>query len=83
MERPQAYPNFQKERHLRQLGKDPCYKYDMRELDRILPASAPRRKYEVVPHDRRSVNHWGQRKLLLSEIEFLTLFGKRKTTRLK
>ncbi len=44
-------------------------------LYRILPDTAvlPRRKYERRPDIARTAIHWGQRKLLLTEIEFLTL----------
>lgn len=42
----------------------------------MLLDDAPRRKYFTIPHNERSVNHWGQRKLLLSEIEFLTEYSK-------
>ncbi len=52
----------------------------MRSLKRILfhdarddQAEFPRRPYKVTRHKDRSVNHWGQRKLMLSEVEFLTL----------
>jgi len=40
---------------------------------RVLEDNAPRRKYRVRPDHEKSVLHWGQRKLLLSEIEFLLL----------
>jgi hypothetical protein len=40
--------------------------------------SAPERKYTKRDDQIRTVVHWGQRKLLLSEIEFLTLVGKDK-----
>lgn len=43
-------------------------------LKRILLNDDPRKKYEV-RKERRTVNHWGQRKLFLSEIEFLTLYS--------
>ncbi|KAG2374826.1 hypothetical protein C9374_010403 [Naegleria lovaniensis] len=37
--------------------------------------SAPRKAYRPTHMDFRSTIHWGQRKLLMSEIEFLTLFA--------
>ncbi len=49
--------------------------YELDELERVLPDDAPRRVYRKIPHHQRTVNHWGQRKLLLSEIEFLTVHG--------
>ena len=43
---------------------------------RILHPDAGRLTYQSQPNYRKTVLHWGQRKLLLSEIEFLTLIGK-------
>ena len=43
-------------------------------LPRILSPSSPRAAYCHVPHAARSTNHWGQRKLLLCEVEFLSAF---------
>ena len=43
-------------------------------LHRVLAESSPRAPYPHIPHSIRSTNHWGQRKLLLSEIEFLSIF---------
>jgi len=37
--------------------------------------SAPERRYERREDEVKTIVHWGQRKLLLSEIEFLTLVG--------
>lgn len=69
-------PDFEQNPHLRQLGSEQdCGVFSLDELDRVLRSNAPRKPYHVVSHDQRSVNHWGQRKLLLSEIEFLTLHG--------
>ena len=42
---------------------------------RILHPDAGRLTYQSQPNYRKTVLHWGQRKLLLSEIEFLTLIG--------
>ncbi len=44
------------------------------DFTRILGDDAPRSKYRDLPHNMRTTNHWGQRKLFLSEVEFLTLF---------
>lgn len=43
--------------------------------NRILQSDAPRKKYFKRPAHSRSTLHWGQRKLLFSEIEFLTNYG--------
>ncbi len=45
-------------------------------LVRTLKSSDQRRPY-VPTKGSKSVNHWGQRKLLLSEIEFLTLYSEK------
>lgn len=45
-------------------------------FERVLNVdTAPERKYERTTNQIKTVIHWGQRKLLLSEIEFLTLIG--------
>jgi hypothetical protein len=44
--------------------------------------STPKAPYRKIPHERRTVNHWGQRKLMLSEVEFLTRFYDHDTTHL-
>jgi hypothetical protein len=41
----------------------------------LLP-TAPRRKYEQRASKDRSVLHWGQRRVLFSEVEFLLDYGK-------
>lgn len=45
------------------------------ELPRVLTSDMPRLTYEPRRGASRTIQHWGQRKLLLSEIEFLTHFG--------
>lgn len=50
-------------------------RFDISELRRELVGTDPRRRYYRRVNELRTTNHWGQRKLLLSEIEFLTLFG--------
>lgn len=46
--------------------------------DRIAPPSLePRMAYARRQGEVKTVEHWGQRKLLMSEIEFLTLYGDR------
>jgi ubiquinone/menaquinone biosynthesis C-methylase UbiE len=45
-------------------------------LFRTLTSATPRAKYYQREREIRNFIHWGQRKLLLSEIEFLTLFYK-------
>jgi hypothetical protein len=45
-------------------------------LERVLLPCATSVQYRRRADERKTVNHWGQRKLLLSEIEFLTLHAK-------
>eukprot|EP01129_Flabellula_baltica_P005322 TRINITY_DN191_c0_g1_i4.p1 TRINITY_DN191_c0_g1~~TRINITY_DN191_c0_g1_i4.p1 ORF type:complete len:530 (-),score=86.08 TRINITY_DN191_c0_g1_i4:225-1814(-) len=45
-------------------------------FERILREDAPRLEYRRRKGEEKTVIHWGQRKLLLSEIEFLTLYAK-------
>ena len=53
-------------------GRDP--RVDI-PLSRILQADASRLPYKRRTHEVKTVIHWGQRKLLMSEIEFLTLYS--------
>ena len=50
-------------------------KHETEVFSRVLLEDSKRKKYQQIPRDKRYVLHWGQRKLLLSEIEFLTLYG--------
>lgn len=53
-------------------------KYELpSKLFRILSDDFPREKYRRRTSEFKSVLHWGQRKLLLSEIEFLCLYLKK------
>jgi hypothetical protein len=52
------------------------YKTDIK-FERILTESANTKEYARRVDMEKTIIHWGQRKLLLSEIEFLTLIGKR------
>uniref|UniRef100_A0A7S4IMR7 Cap-specific mRNA (nucleoside-2'-O-)-methyltransferase n=1 Tax=Vannella robusta TaxID=1487602 RepID=A0A7S4IMR7_9EUKA len=49
-------------------------------LERLLLEDAPQKEYYARKNELRTTNHWGQRKLLLSEIEFLTEYGERSKT---
>ncbi|KJE90063.1 hypothetical protein CAOG_01438 [Capsaspora owczarzaki ATCC 30864] len=42
---------------------------------RTLRPDAPRMAYRRRKHETKSVIHWGERKMLMSEIEFLSLYG--------
>lgn len=48
---------------------------ELRAMQRVLLPDAPRRSYRRRRDELKTVVHWGQRKLLLSEIEFLTQHG--------
>lgn len=43
---------------------------------RILKEDAPTKKYRRRQGEKKSVLHWGQRKLLMAEIEFMTLYSR-------
>jgi cap2 methyltransferase len=63
--------------HLRQVDQANCG-YESRtdiEFNRLLLPDAPGQEYRRRRGESKTVIHWGQRKLLLSEIEFLTKFG--------
>ena len=64
--------------HMRQVfsndGKYTLYKSPGK-LDRVLDDNYPRDKYRRRECELKSANHWGQRKLLMSEIEFLLQFA--------
>jgi hypothetical protein len=49
-------------------------------LQRVLLPTAPTAPYRRRADEKKTVNHWGQRKLLLSEIEFLTMFAESNDT---
>ena len=49
----------------------------LEKLERLLLEDASSRKYYARKGEIRTTNHWGQRKLLLSEIEFLTEYGEK------
>ena len=70
--------DWRQEPHLRQLelqGQTLVECLPFTRLRRTLLSSDARTPYRAVPHSLRSVNHWGQRKLMLSELEFLTRHG--------
>lgn len=54
--------------------------YHFNKLDRQLRRGSPRRQYFSGSGNTKTVNHWGQRKLLMSEIEFLTNYSKENDT---
>ncbi len=57
--------------------KKPEKKVIQRDFFRILTPNFHREPYESHMNHRRSAIHWGQRKLLLSEIEFLCIYFER------
>lgn len=60
--------------HIRQ-NEQPIMRWPLYKLERLLKEEGPRRQYYQRKNELRSTNHWGQRKLFLSELEFLTLYG--------
>lgn len=64
--------------HIRQVVDQAICGYESRsdiEFHRLLLPDAPRQEYRRRKGELKTVIHWGQRKLLLSEIEFLTKYG--------
>lgn len=61
--------------HVHQVLSNPDYTPLDIPFTRELPDDAPRERYRRRKNETKTVIHWGQRKLLLSEIEFLTLCG--------
>ena len=69
----QSSIDYEENPHL-EMHPTPLKCFDISELSRIIGANDKREKYvELKLKDQPKTNHWGQRKLLLSEIEFLTL----------
>lgn len=63
--------------HVHENDREVCVSRD--KFVRLLTPQAGRMGYRVLSEEERrttTIQHWGQRKLLLSEIEFLTLYGK-------
>ena len=52
---------------------------ELNNLDRFVQKDTPTLKYQRRIGEAKTVDHWGQRKLLMSEIEFLTLEAKKNT----
>jgi cap2 methyltransferase len=66
--------------HIRQSMKIEFNKKEFNLSSRILQEDAPEEPYRRRKDEIKSVLHWGQRKLLFSEIEFLTLYGEKDIT---
>ena len=58
--------------HAQQAGNN--YRTDIKFTRICDHGNAPREKYRRRQGEKKTVIHWGQRKLLLSEIEFITMF---------
>jgi Poly A polymerase regulatory subunit len=70
--------DFTKNSHLKQVtfeNFEYLEKIPIENLYRILTNCAPEKPFTKIPHECRSVNHWGQRKLFISELEFLSLYS--------
>lgn len=61
--------------HLWQLSSDFVPLYPLNDLPRTLSQDSPQLPYRRRRGERKTLVHWGQRKLLLSEIEFLTKYA--------
>jgi hypothetical protein len=65
--------------HVKQAFENPKSNYECRTdipFVRILHSEYPRLKYRRRKGEVKTVIHWGQRKLLMSEIEFLTTYAR-------
>jgi len=69
------WPDNKENRHCYQATEVLVADAELVAKDRVLAADAPKLPYRRRKYDMKSVIHWGQRKLLLSEIEFLTNYG--------
>eukprot|EP00160_Parvularia_atlantis_P021439 Unigene9301_Nuclearia_a/m.28401 Unigene9301_Nuclearia_a/g.28401 ORF Unigene9301_Nuclearia_a/g.28401 Unigene9301_Nuclearia_a/m.28401 type:complete len:403 (-) Unigene9301_Nuclearia_a:102-1310(-) len=74
---PPAVPSPEDDQHVQQVFLNPGAGYVCRTdvpFERVLRDDAPRAPYRRRRDEAKTVIHWGQRKLLMSEIEFLTRF---------
>eukprot|EP01080_Neovahlkampfia_damariscottae_P010658 gene10658-3282_t len=71
---------LEKNPHLRQTIELKINKNEFNKKSRILQDNAPGEEYRRRKGEVKTVNHWGQRKLLFSEIEFLTLHAENDIT---
>lgn len=70
-----AYSSFDFNPHLEQVKYD-CGIISINDtLERTLKEHAPQMLYRSRKDEMKSVVHWGQRKLMIHEIEFLTLYA--------
>lgn len=75
----QSYPprGESDEMDLKEFVVHPEDRFPEKDLLRVLPSNFPRRKYESLRQgmhkDERAGRHWGQRKLLMNEIELLNM----------
>lgn len=56
------------------VGQQPPTYYQLTNDDLIITERSPRKKYRRRTNDEKKGIHWGQRKLMMSEIEFINLF---------
>jgi hypothetical protein len=66
--------NYNNQHHL-SVSFDKIQWYDYSNIPRILQSDFPREVYRRRCNEVKNAVHWGQRKLLISEIEFLTKYG--------
>jgi hypothetical protein len=70
--------NYDKNPHADKSKPLECHK--LSEIPRILKSNFPEKEYVSRKNEKHSAVHWGQRKLLMSEIEFLLNYGEPKNT---
>ena len=74
--RPVRNPHVTQTLALCRHGEERLTQVESRPLERVLSDSAPQLVYRRRKGELKTVCHWGQRKLLMSEIEFLTLYAR-------
>jgi len=72
-----TFASIESNPHIRQVLQPNCGYQSLINIkfNRMLAPDAPRLKYRRRRGEEKTVIHWGQRKLFLSELEFLTMYG--------
>jgi cap2 methyltransferase len=63
--------------HCRQVFATYRHPIETTQFSRVLDSNSPRMRYQRRRNEWKTTEHWGQRKLLMSEIEFLTMHAKK------
>lgn len=63
--------------HCRQVFATYRHPIETTQFSRLLDSNSPRMRYQRRRNEWKTTEHWGQRKLLMSEIEFLTMHAQK------